>query len=602
MLVSFNLALPAVYAADSAPAMPAIPPSVLSGSAATPPAKEPSKAQETKVVAKNLIQKKDSAAGLVILSPETKDKNTVEASQKVSLSSNNLITLDYENANLKDVLQAIAYSYNLNIIITKELSGTISAHIKDFTLDDALNAILGINKYGYMHKGGILYVMPKEDVDQVTESLPLSFLSLKQAKGLMSPIISKYKATLQDNQDTNTLIITCNPRDLVIIKQYLKSIDLPPMQVLIEAKIIDIDKSDIQNFDTGVGVTFMTSSTSGGGFSQSTSTVSNTAAHPGTSIPYTVSKAADTTGLGFITNQKNIFSDASINALVKNHKARVLASPSIATLNGHEASIVIGQKISVSTSTTTAGGSTSGVVNQTTSNYIDVGTKLTVTPTVSPDGWITMKIEPEVSSVTDTTVANPPISTRSAKTEVRVRNNETIVIGGLKSKNESRNRNGTPFLKDIPILGLLFQSRDTNIANGELTVLITPHIIPMASKEEFKDQLNSTGNGENSLIENILGYIETLEQDKSADKVKNSYLSQEQLKSYRMILEQFPQSNKADYCFYKIAFINAKEFGRCDLAREALMELKSTNSESPYIDITESLVDACAAVSQQGKS
>ncbi|MEI7999701.1 MAG: hypothetical protein WCH62_09395, partial [Candidatus Omnitrophota bacterium] len=171
---------------------------------------------------------------------------------------------------------------------------------------------------------------------------------------------------------------------------------------------------------------------------------------------------------------------------------------------------------------------------------------------------------------------------------------------GLVQKSDTRDQSGAPFLKDLPFVGWLFKTASTDLSNGELTVFITAHIIPMpqdtwAGKKESSATLIPGGEDMN-LLSGLLVYADGLEHNKSKDFANNLYLSEEQIKAYRTILQHYPQSGKSDYCLYKIAFIYAKEFGRCNAAKAALIEMKDIAPRSPYVDVTESLVNACIAV------
>jgi len=513
--------------------------------------------------------------------------------------------MDYTNADLTDVLKAIAYSYNINIIITKDLQGKISAKLKDFSLDDALNAILGIHNYGFMRKGGIVYVVPKDDLDKNTESLALSFITVKEALTLLNGAKSKFSGTIQGNEDANTLVVTATPSDMELIKSYLKGIDVPPIQVMIDAELVNLSKADSEQIGATLNLTYTPSSGSLGLVSVLSGSLATNTAIPVSSstVPY------GNDGSRFILDGKfkGYSPSLAIDDLVTKNRAHVIASPSIATLNGHEASILIGDKYPSVTSTSTAGGVSGGVVNQTQTTYIDIGTKLKVIPLVSPDGWITLTVEPEVSSLTGFTDANgnPEIATTSAKTEVRVRNNETIVIGGLDSRNDSIDHNGTPGLMNIPFLGWFFRHDKKTLSSGTLTVLITPHIVSMSPPKYFDNKNASLINpsiskGDDSpVLQGLLDSAEDLEQDKTKDPKTNLYISEEQIKTYRKILEQFPQSGKTDFCLYKIAFIYGKEFGNCDAVKEALAEMKVFSPQSPYVHVTEDFVGACRSVNEK---
>jgi type II secretory pathway component GspD/PulD (secretin) len=329
--------------------------------------------------------------------------------------------------------------------------------------------------------------------------------------------------------------------------------------------------------------------------SSSSTSSSSTASGTGTTTQVSGS-GTDGSVNSLIGSWKHFSPVLAINALVTENKARVIASPSIATLNGHEASILIGDHYPYVSSTSTAGGSSGGVVNQTQTQYIDIGTKLKVTPFVSPDGWITLKVQPEVSSLIGLVNGNPDISTTSASTEVRVRDNETIVIGGLDSRNTSTTKGGTPGLMSIPVLGWFFHHDSTSVDDGTLTVLITPHIVLMAPASTENTKIAEGAN----LIQGLLDYAAGMDENRTKDSMENLTISEEQIKTYRRILEQFPQSGQTAFCLYKIAYIYVKDFGDCAAAEEALTQMEEATPRSPYIKAVEILVNACMSVKDKG--
>lgn len=529
-----------------------------------------------------------------IISSASSEENTSQSAQKVTMSLDQLISIDYHNANLSDVLKAIAYSFNVNMVLTKDISGKVSANLKDLTLEDALNAILNVNNYAFMRKGNIVYIMPIADMQPLTESIPLNYLAAKDAKGLVSKSVAK--GSVEANEDTNSLIVQGTPAEIENIKEVIKIVDVPPVQVLIEVKIVDINKADEQKIDNAVSLLYSAGKT--GALFTKYSPGGNSSTDRNGAVAPLDAVGGDQGAFSVAHRSKDLLSQFSINALITQHKARVLASPSISTLNGREASITIGEKRAY---TSSSNANAAGL--QSTTAFVDVGIKLKVLPIVSPDGWITMKVHPEVSTFLGAIGGTPDISTREADATVRVKDNQTIVIGGLISKSDIRDNDGIPYVKDIPFLGKLFEGHNTKNDNTELVVFITPHIIPMPDQNLIAEHhsIDSLYTQDVDMLLGILNYADSLEQDKSKDYAKSLYLTSEQIKAYRMVLQQFPQSGKSDYCLYKIAFLYAKEFGKCDAAKEAFMELKSTNTESPYLNVTEALVNACEVVSASKK-
>ncbi|MCK4881776.1 MAG: type II and III secretion system protein, partial [Candidatus Omnitrophica bacterium] len=159
---------------------------------------------------------------------------------------------------------------------------------------------------------------------------------------------------------------------------------------------------------------------------------------------------------------------------------KLLSNPKLAVVNNQEARIHVGRKEAYITTTTTSGSTTTTTAEDV--NFVDVGIQLSVTPTINADGFVTMKIKPEVSSVVDVLITPsgnqiPIIDTSLAETTVMVEDNATIIIGGLRRDEETENSERIPLLGDIPWFGNLFKSQTKNTERSELLVMITPHIV-----------------------------------------------------------------------------------------------------------------------------
>ena len=172
---------------------------------------------------------------------------------------------------------------------------------------------------------------------------------------------------------------------------------------------------------------------------------------------------------------------ATLEALKSIGDTNVLSSPSIIVLNNQEAKILVGSTQPYVTSTTTTP-SSGPTTTAETINFIDVGVKLYVTPIVHRDGFITMKIRPEVSSVlsvVETSGGNeiPVVKTSEAETTVRIKDGVTIVIGGLIEDSNSDTRKKVPILGDIPLLGAVFRNQDMSSTKTEIAIFLTPTIV-----------------------------------------------------------------------------------------------------------------------------
>jgi type II secretory pathway component GspD/PulD (secretin) len=182
--------------------------------------------------------------------------------------------------------------------------------------------------------------------------------------------------------------------------------------------------------------------------------------------------------LGRAGRQAKAFQIA-LDLMIHNGSGRVLANPKIAVLNGREASMLIGSRIPyVITGTVFAGG---GAAPVQTVEKEEVGIKLRITPTINSDGFITTVIAPEVSSVVGFTGPDnslPIVATRQASTTVRLRDGNSVIIGGLLSEEKTNNVTKVPLIGDIPGLGLLFQHQNSTLSKKDLVIEVTPHIIP----------------------------------------------------------------------------------------------------------------------------
>jgi type II secretory pathway component GspD/PulD (secretin) len=249
-------------------------------------------------------------------------------------------------------------------------------------------------------------------------------------------------ACFQAGERADSLIMRGRREELKEAGALVAEIDRPVPQIMIESKVIEISSSESRK----LGISY------GNG-----------------SFKFTTDKTSRRTALA-----DNITS--TLNALIADGRAKVVASPRIATLDNQEAVINIGSRIPYAVP---VGGS--GVVTQWTVDYLDAGVKLKITPQLGEAGWIRTLVQPEVSSVSEwrLTAAGefPVISTRNAAATVSVRDGEAIAIGGLISDSRRENVTRVPVLGFLPLLGLLFQNRSAEEERTEIVFLITPHII-----------------------------------------------------------------------------------------------------------------------------
>ena len=257
---------------------------------------------------------------------------------------------------------------------------------------------------------------------------------------------------------TNSLLVRATPADWQIIQQALQSLDLRPLQVVIEVVIAEVRRTDELN--VGLSVT--------GGDANPRPGEATTGGLPG--------GGTDDDFRLRIVRTGEIDVDATLSALARSGNVRVLSRPVVQAQNNQEALIRVGEQrpfIQVSRSLPTGEPVQDQVVQ-----YIPVATTLTITPTINADGYVNLALVQAVDNATaEIQFDAPVISTREARTQILARNGQTVVIGGLVDRQQDRSRAGIPFLKDIPILGYLFGTTRSNTINSELFLFLTPYIV-----------------------------------------------------------------------------------------------------------------------------
>lgn len=504
-------------------------------------------------------------------SPDSKDK----LAQKISL--------DYKDADLAGVLRSLAWTYDLNIVTSPDIEGRVTITLKDITVKEALQAILTINGLVYSERQGIIYIAPGDPktIEIQSEVIFLKYISASEAQNLLRKALSN-QGDMKINEKANSLIVTDFLGNIEKVKELLKKVDIAPRQVLIEAKIVDITSNDLE----ALGLTWSANYQPGQGiFGRDTTTAESL---EGT---FTMGEQSEDLSGGQFSITALTFKDltitSSIDALVKDGKANLLASPSIAVLNGQEARIVIGERYPYKERTQTTTGTTE------TTKFVDIGTTLRVMPQINEDGYITMRIHPEVSSLYASLDAGPRITTREADTTVRVKEGETLIIGGLIKQSDDRSYEKVPLLGDIPLVGLFFSRRERELEQKELAVFITPRILRsreemelVAKKKLEKEEVyvSIAKTGELTMVENIFAKAQALDKGYGIESVRKNknFRKAQALSLYEHIVVEFPQAERASEAMYRAGMIYYTYLKDYKKAKKILARLLSDYPKSSF--------------------
>lgn len=345
---------------------------------------------------------------------------------------------------LVDALRALGYKSGKNVIINGELEGSISMHMDDTDFDTAMGALARSNNFSYEYLNGntgTVLIAPSDSMP-IIQTFKLKHIDPATAAKQIGMLTDAEKVVA--DPENHTLTVSGSSSLMNQVKNELKTTDVAQQQVNIRAAVVEISNTKNKN----LGLSYL-------------------------SDPW-----SKDTSIGGYNGFKFSVSAAHEETL---SKGKVLARPNVTVFDGKKASILMGDKVPVFTSSSDSTDSDSSTTM--TVEYKEVGVKLEVLPRINDFNkeTITLVIKPSVSTISQWVESGnnkaPQISERSAETTVRVKNGETILIGGLLKNEEIKSIKQIPILSKIPILGELFKSRSTDKKDTEVVIAITPTIV-----------------------------------------------------------------------------------------------------------------------------
>jgi len=414
-----------------------------------------------------------------------------------------LISLDFQDADIRNVLKVLAFKSGVNIVTAPDVTGVVSIELKDVPWQKALDVILSTYGYGFVRKDNIITVMTVEKLKKFREdSLSLEsqeplisktfYLSFAKAEDTMKVINKLVSARGFINFDelTNAIIIRDLESNLELISGVIKSIDTVTPQVSIETKIVETDLSNSENLGidwvNGVTVTVtggqqptifpFAQSNKGVPFLPSQTNFSNAGTPTSGS-----SSSSSGSSTGFVYGTINAQQlQATLQFLSTRTTTKILSNPRIVTLDNQKAKINVGEEYPEATYSFNSSTGQEQVTGFTT---LPIGVNFEVTPHVNNAGLITLDVHPQISALLSTVpqvggAALPETSNQEAETNVMVEDGKTLVIAGLITEQKIVTTTKLPVLGDIPWLGdLLFKNTNTTKTKKEVLIFLTPRII-----------------------------------------------------------------------------------------------------------------------------
>ncbi|MBT0665636.1 type IV pilus secretin PilQ [Geobacter pelophilus] len=396
------------------------------------------------------------------------------------------VSLEFSDAEVRKIFQLIAEVSNLNFLIADDVTGTISIKLVNVPWDQALDVILESKNLEMKREGNIVQIKPKgkfksaqieeqeakkaqeRALPLVTEIFDVNFADIGEVQAQFEKIRSERGVITKDGR-TNRVIVKDVQPAIEEMKFLLKNVDMPEKQVLIEARIVEATSTFSRDLGVQWGLHYKDGSASMAGINSiDTGWGGVIGITPPTSGFNSSSTSGASMGLSFGKLTSNIQLDLRLSAAANAGLVKIVSSPKVVTLNNKQAKISQGQAIYLPS--TSAEG--------TKQDKVDATLSLEVTPHITPDGTISMKITAKNDAPgTAPSGATAAVNKKEANTELLVKNGETTVIGGIYVDSDTESDSGVPYLMDIPLLGWFFKSNTKVKTKTELLIFITPRII-----------------------------------------------------------------------------------------------------------------------------
>ncbi len=423
------------------------------------------------------------------------------------------LSLNFQNVEVRAVLNVIADFTDLNIITSDTVSGSITLRLKDVPWDQALDIILQTRGLDLRKSGNVIWIAPRDELatreklaleaqSQIneleqtrTEAFQMNYQKAADVQKLLADpaqrMLSKRGSAVVDAR-TNTLFVQDTPSRLEEVRKLIARIDVAVRQVMIEARIVEASELFNKNLGARLGVhdfrgshRILGNNSPRFGFGGA---LTDVAGHAGTGVgtpqgtgvflPDSLGANLPAAGLNlfsagvfsFILFNSNAtrFLNLEISALEADGKGKTISSPRVLTADGVEAVIEQGTEIPFQQA------SSSGA---TTTGFRKASLSLKVKPQITPDGHVIMSLDVNKDEPGATTPAGVQITTKHIKTEVLVENGGTVVIGGIYDQRDRNDTTRIPFFGDLPYIGFLFKNSVSTTSKTELLVFITPRIV-----------------------------------------------------------------------------------------------------------------------------
>jgi type IV pilus assembly protein PilQ len=409
------------------------------------------------------------------------------------------LSLNFQNVEVRSVLQVIADFTGLNIITSDTVGGNLTLRLKDVPWDQALDIVMQAKGLDMRKNGSVIWIAPKDELltkekleleqrSQIaeleplrTESFQLNYQKAEAFKkvfgiddagsgGKKNSILSNRGSAVIDPR-TNQLFVTDTPTILQNIRNLVQKIDIASRQVLIEARMVEANDGFSRNLGAKLGFGFNGKNVTAGGTQTATASTGTLPIIGGNSVNLPANPSTGTAGslaLTLFNSAASKFISLELSALEADGQGKIISSPRVVTADQQKA--LIEQGVEIPYQNATSSGATSV-------EFKKANLKLEVVPQITPDGNVILTVDVTNDSVGATVPGGVAINTKHVQTQVQVENGGTVVIGGIYTQTISNDITKVPLLGDIPVLGYLFKQTAVVNKRTELLIFLTPKIV-----------------------------------------------------------------------------------------------------------------------------
>ncbi|MFY7867596.1 secretin N-terminal domain-containing protein [Roseateles sp.] len=417
-------------------------------------------------LAREILAESPNHVGARLLMSQSAQARPLEAaSSEMAPAFQKPVTLEFREAPMRQVFEALARSSSINFVFDKDVrsDAKVSIFLRNVSLDEAMRVLLstqGLDRKLLNDSSVLIFpntaAKQREHQELITRTLYLTNADVKQVQAMVRTITKVRDIHIDER--LNLMVVRDTPEVVRLVEKLIASVDLPEPEVMLEVEVMELTSDRVND----LGLKFADQISYG---------------LPG----FNGGLASGLVQLGQHNNFRGMVANPAVVATIRGNSgnSNILANPKIRVRNRDKAKVHIGQKVPVFTTTTNFTGSTSVAASV---SYLDVGLKLDVEPTIQLDNDVVIKVGLEVSNLIRQ-VQGPggttayEIGTRQTGTTLRLNDGETQVLAGLINDEDRRSASGVPGLSEIPVLGSLFGVRTDDRKKTEVVLLITPRIV-----------------------------------------------------------------------------------------------------------------------------